>query len=508
MADLTDKQFWEQLEQLEAEVRLRIESATADLPDGSPKAIRKRVERAKRDRFFFYEHYLPHLFNDPFTDKHEELAAELDAYAFLVVVVFRGWGKSTMAIHAETLREMVVGDTKFPVLTSRTDQQTYPLVLQLRLEFECNKRLIQDFGDHAFGPIWQMNHFVLTDGREVMGRSLKSGTRGPRSLKNERPDLWNFDDLQEKKDAKNPEIIAETVDYIVSVARPALNPRRRKMRVAGTFISEDCALSKLKHEKKWRTFELPAIDKNGKAADPARFPLSFLEEEKREMGTDEFNLEFMLIAVSKMGMVRRGWIKYYRREQIIDLPLVCAEYEDPATSADSDYKVILSFGLHVETRRWYCLRAFIRQHASPDECAVEYYQQWHDVNRPPLRRAAAGFESNGFQELIVYPMERYRVQMGFAPIPMQPIENTINKDIRVRGLVPDFEFGEIYYLEDDPDQELLVNQWIYYPKLKRDGPDAQRGCFDLIRGLIQPNAGVFSGGRRPTMSLFHGYMPQ
>lgn len=512
MPDLTDKQFWQQLEELEAEVRRRIESATADLPDGSHTAIRKRVEKAKRGRFFFYEHYLPHMFSDPFTEYHEELADKLDDNVFLLVTAFRGWGKSTMVTHADTLRELVVGDTSFAVLSSRTDQQTFPLVLQLRLEFECNKRLIQDFGDHAFGPIWQMNHFVLRDGREVLGRSLKSGTRGPRSLKNERPNLWVFDDLQEKKDAKNPEVIEETVDYINSTARPALNPRRRKMRVVGTYVSEDCALSKLKHEKKWAVFELPAMDKQGRPADPERFPKKFLDEEKMGrngkggMGTDDFNMEYMLLAKNKSGMVRREWVKYYRREQLADVPLVCGLYEDPATSADSDYKAIESWGLHVETARYFCLHAFIRETASPDECAAEYYRQWHEVNRPPLRRAAAGFESNGFQELILYPMEKYRAQMGYEPIPMQPVENLINKDFRVRGLVPTFEFGEIYFLEDDEDQELLVDQWVYYPKKKRDGPDAQRGCFDLIHQLIQPNGGIFSGGRRPTMSLMRGYM--
>ncbi|MBW7997514.1 MAG: hypothetical protein FVQ81_13250 [Candidatus Glassbacteria bacterium] len=509
MRDLTDKEYWEKLARWEKALRKSISEATGDLPDGSETAVKERVERARIDRFFFFKHYLPYLFEDPFTEHHQRLADDLDNEDSLLAIAFRGWGKSTFIIYAETLWELVAGKTEFAVLTGKTDEQTLPLVLQLRIEFEANGRIRQDFGDQALGPIWQMTHFVLNNGREVMGRTLGGAARGPRSLKNKRPDLWVLSDLQEKKDAKNPDIIDGILDFIRSVVIPAMNPKRAKVRVEGTRVSEDCALSQLhegdENNEPWPTFELLAIDGDGNPTEPHRYPLHVLAKKKREMGTDPFDLEFQLTAKSKEGTFRREWIKYYRPEQIIDLPLLCGVYEDPATSADSDHKAIISIGYHKETGNYYVLRAFIRQHASPEECAAEFYRQWNDINKPPLRQGIAGFEDNGAQELIVYPMELYRRDNNLSYIPAVGVTNTINKDIRVGGLAPDFENGKFHFIKGHSDQKILVDQFVFYPKKKRDGPDATRGVKDLIQRLLKPGGGIVSRGRRTARRILRGY---
>lgn len=489
--DLTDKQYFEALAKWEAELRKTISQATGELPDGSEVAVAERIERARNDPAWFREHYLPHLYDSPFTDEHRRLWRLQADEETLLEIAFRGWGKSTDTHYAELLRLLVLCEVEFAVLTSRTDEQTIPMVLQLRLEFECNARLRQDFGDLCFGPLWRQDHFALNDGREVMGRSLKAGSRGPRSLKNKRPDYWGLDDLQEKIDVRNPDTIAATLDYIDSTVIPALNPRRALLRVTGTRMSEDCALTKLRDERKWPTFELPAIDAQGRPTDPHRFPLEVLAKKKREMGTDAFELEFMLIATSKEGLVRRSWVKYYAADSVKGVPLVCGVFWDMAFTPGGDYKAVVSWGLHMETGDRYCLRAFIRRAASPREQAMALWEQVGLIRRNPHWALAAGYESNAAQVLGEYPLEDVRRALAAPPIALQAVHNHLPKDIRVAELVPHFENGNVHFIKGDSDQDLLVDQFVFWPKKGLDGPDATQGCWrlaDALTGASSPEA--------------------
>src|SRR5579862_6740131 len=138
MGDLSPRQFDAEVAKLTAELRARIRLATADLPDGSAAAIRARKGLAKRDRLWFLRHYFPHYFPDPWTENHRELSRLLDAHDELLTMVFRGWGKSTFVTFGDTMHELLALGCEFAVMTSRTDDQTWPLVLQLRIEFEVN----------------------------------------------------------------------------------------------------------------------------------------------------------------------------------------------------------------------------------------------------------------------------------------------------------------------------------------------------------------------------------
>ena len=167
----------------------------------------QQLERGKADPLWFRQHYFPHLYDEPLGEGHRRLAALRAAHPLLVEAAFRGWGKSTDETYAETVRALAVGESQFSVLTSKTDGQTYPLVIQARVEFEMNARLIQDYGDQAGGSLWRRDHFALRSGAECRGRSLSSGLRGLRSLRNRRPDRWILDDIQDDADARNPQII-------------------------------------------------------------------------------------------------------------------------------------------------------------------------------------------------------------------------------------------------------------------------------------------------------------
>ena len=468
----------------------------------APSAPNERAKRAREDLEFFCKTYLPHVFSQPFGVGHGVLEQVLKANAFAVVLAFRGWGKSTLVTFAETLRLLVTGRVEFVVLTGRTAELTRPLVLQLRIEMETNALLQQDFGPFERGALWQQARFALKDGREVLGRPLGGTARGVRSLKNRRPQLWVLDDLQELEDGRRPERIRRVLDFVKGVVVPAMEPPAPErapslIRIVGTKMSEDCAMARLESEEGIATFRLDAEDGDFRtASDPARFPLETLREYRRLLGADAYAREYLNTAIRQDGMVRRAWLRTYRDEELRGLELACAVYWDPAIRPGGDYKAIVSLALHRASGRGYVLDAFLERNASPDEQARELCRQWRGCLELGRGTAFAGYEANGMQGLMEYPLERHRAESGLAALPLQRRVNTGNKYLRVATLVPLFERGALLFREDSPVQQSLMDQWVFWPRRGTDGPDAMHGAWMLLHELTGDNETLLTPAQR------------
>ncbi len=494
MPDLTDRQLNRELDKLEAEHRRLIAEATSELPDGSDAAIAERKRRGKADRFWFFKHYFPHLFDEPFTEIDDRWAEVRDSKRLVLDVEHRGRGKSTRETYAETVRELCTGDSDFTVLTSKTDPQTYPTTLQVRLEFEANARLRQDYGDLAFGPVWGRSHFVLRNGAEVMGHSVASGLRGLRSVvHNRRPDRWKLDDFQDDQDARNPDTITKLLTDIRRKIIPAMRKTGYKLIAIGTRLTEDCAISRLERSqsKAWAKFIHPIADSDGNPTDPVRFDAAFIAAKREELADepDDFNLEYLLIAVNKDSAFRREWVRHYRREQLEHRPLLIAVYWDPAISrkqGGGDWKAIETWALDPELGHRFCLKAFLSRTASPTEQVAEYFNQVEAVMGRGHWIWVSGYEANGFQELFEFPLEQARAARGLPVEALgQQVVNLIPKDVRIMRMTAAWERGAVHFIQGDSDQDRLVDQHVFFPQRGNlDGPDAAENAWRLIDSLL------------------------
>ncbi len=86
------------------------------------------------------------------------------------------------------------------------------------------------------------------------------------------------------------------------------------------------------------------------------------------------------------------------------------------------------------------------------------------------RPDAFGIETNGFQELIAEPM-REKIRGRNIATDICTVENTINKEIRIRRLISPHSERRVRY-RDTPDTRLLVEQLQQFPNGDHDdGPD-------------------------------------
>jgi hypothetical protein len=111
----------------------------------------------------------------------------------------------------------------------------------------------------------------------------------------------------------------------------------------------------------------------------------------------------------------------------------------------------------------------------------ELYRQWKRAFDLSGGMAVAGYEANGMQSLLEYPLEWHRAARNLPPMPLTRIVNTENKDFRVAALVPLFEQGRIYFHAKPQGQQTLMDQWVFWPRRGTDGPDAMHGAWKLLQ---------------------------
>jgi predicted phage terminase large subunit-like protein len=71
-------------------------------------------------------------------------------------------------------------------------------------------------------------------------------------------------------------------------------------------------------------------------------------------------------------------------------------------------------------------------------------------------------------------------------LPVKGVTHRIAKETRVASLSPLLERGKIRFIRGHSDQELLIEQLLFFPSrtLHDDGPDALEGAVGLARGLL------------------------
>jgi predicted phage terminase large subunit-like protein len=95
-----------------------------------------------------------------------------------------------------------------------------------------------------------------------------------------------------------------------------------------------------------------------------------------------------------------------------------------------------------------------------------------------------GVEDNLFQRLLLKEFDRLGAERGQL-LPLKGVTHRIAKETRVASLSPLLERGKIRFIRGHSDQELLIEQLLYFPSrtLHDDGPDALEGAVGLAREL-------------------------
>ena len=440
-------------------------------------------EIAAQSPAYFGSHYLSHHFQDDAgrdvasAGFHFDLYEAARTHERVLTVAPREHAKTTtmsLVYPAWAATNPEVSGKHFIVLFGATIEKAKEMLEAIRVELELNPAILADYGK-LVGRTWTTTDVELRNGVRISARSRGSKVRGLKWGRY-RPDLVICDDLEDDESVQSPEGRRKTYSWFKRVLMNL--SQEMQVFVIGNILHNACLLSRLLEDpdlSDWYRVIYRAICPDGRPLWPAKWPLSALEERRREIGSLTFAQEFQNQPMSEEELIfKPEWIRYYDEAEIRNEVLVRFMAADLAISQSegADYFAVVVVGISsagvVYVLDSFRARLGVLQQA---EALLAKYQQW----QPML----LGVEANQYQKALVEVVDALGQQRQVYP-PTVPITNTANKVLRISRRVPLVENHTVRFRRED---QVLIDELLALPRgAHEDVADAWDMAIELAAG--------------------------
>jgi len=450
---------------------------------------KKRIQRAKKDFWFFCFYYLRHKFKDqpaPFhrividiynkrkiTKEHlEELKDILPKDSFnyireteklegLVNCWPREHAKTTIA-EAYILWNAIFKKEKVQLIIASSKEMAQGILENIKSDVEEGVYLYEDFGELK-GEKWKNDEIELSNGSVIIAKGIDSSFRGLRKGA-ERPSLILLDDVMKDETVYSPTIR----EKIYRKFKRAVLPLSRDafIIVTNTILHNDDLPSRLLREieegklKDWAGLRFEAITPKGEPLWPSHWPLEKLLKKKEELGSIAFAQEYLNRPMSDEDrLFKEEWVVYYEDSE---LPpgeeLQISVGVDPATGkTHGDYSAIVVVGKG-KNGIIYVLETYIKK-VSPQkfmDVLFDVYRRWEPK--------VIVFEEVAFQEVYKKFVLEEGSKRGIH-LPIKGVKPKGSKELRASKLSPLVENGLIKFKRN---QRELIEQLLSFPRGSHD----------------------------------------
>lgn len=247
---------------------------------------------AKQDLNFLASLAMPEVYQFPFPpvllagwDLLTQLAEQRDNFPQVALGIPRGFGKTT-EIKLFILWLILFSDAKFILVTCAIEKHALNILADVS-DMLNEPNIRQTFGDWNVGierETQDVKKFGFR-GRNItlMGIGAGGSVRGS-NIRNERPDVMIFDDIQSREDAQSKQVSDNLETWMFATAMKAKSPRGCLFIFAGNmFPTPYSILKKLKTNGTWIKFISGAILADGTSLWPE---LRSLKSLLQELDTD------------------------------------------------------------------------------------------------------------------------------------------------------------------------------------------------------------------------------
>ena len=245
--------------------------------------------------------------------------------------------------------------------------------------------------------------------------------------------------------------------------------------VIGTRYHMDDLYDDLLQNTGFNCIVRPAILPNGKCYFPTKYPKEVLEELKRDQGADIFNSQYMLDPTNSDDAVFRvGNINYYLDEEMalerdtgayrgkVQFQQVFVLTDLAITQGKrSDYTVIMILGVTWDKKIY--VIDYIRDKLTPSDILKSIFEMYDKARKYGYVRGV-GVETVAFQKVMMYLIKDEAKRRGIS-IPLIELKANKDKTLRINGLVPLVDSGDIYM---SPRHVELKNEMREFPFGKHD----------------------------------------
>lgn len=472
--------------------------------DDTPEKKKARIAACRLDEFEFARVYLPHYFTDETPELHREWAGLAETKNRMAnIAAPRGHGKSVIFSLVKPLWWIVYKLRHLIVIGSDTETQAVGLVAFVMDELENNERITADFGSQKNPGSWEDGAAVTKSGIKIVGKGKGQSMRGLRNAQH-RPDAFVGDDIESDDEQKNPRRVDKTVNWLTRVVLPAMDPHGWSATVVGTLLSRRSALSRQLAALDTRTGEPLYVNRvyrallaDGSPLWPARFTPEYLAEIREQMGSKDFNAEYMNNPKDDEGAFREEWITEWRDDSHetsqVDAIVI---FTDPSLGETTkhDFKATVAIG---RSGGYHDVLAARIRRESVNAMIHGVFDLYESLKAAhPHAVFAVGFEKNGFQELLKNDYEAEEKRRGYH-LPLKLVGNYSNKLARIESLSSVVERGKLRFKRNQTDQNMLIEQLVYLGgSMPDDGPDALECAHRLLNEMGSGKGEYESLGKR------------
>ena len=519
-------------------VRLRREFA-AGHPTTGPEGLRRKLGAI--DMEFFGRAYFPHYFSRPSPEFHRELdaiwqqgvlkgrypltAADTKTISRLpgvrrAVAAPRGHAKSTNLTFKGTMHSTLYVYKHYPIIISDSSEQVEGFLDNIRVEFEENTAILEDFGPLA-GSVWRSNVLVTKTNIKIEAIGSGKKIRG-RKHRNWRPDLIILDDVENDENVRTPEQRKKLKDWFDKAVSKCGDDYTDIVYI-GTLLHYDSLLAKTLANPAYRSIKYKAVIRFSQADDlwqqwetiftdlsnddREADALAFFQAHKTAMleGTQvlwEEKLSYYDLMVMRVSegeasfnseeqnepinpddcLFMEEWFDYYNEAEVNfgDPAFDFFGFIDPSLGKTkrSDFSAIVTLAKHKGSGYMYVVDADIeRRHPDRIIADVLAKERWLRASFGHGYRKL-GAETNQFQWFLKEELAKASAKAGLY-LPIEEVQQTSDKVMRVQTLQPDVKNK---YIKFNRRHKRLLEQLTQFPMgAHDDGPDALEGARSIAK---------------------------
>lgn len=519
-------------------VRLRREFE-AGLPLTGEDGLRRKLGAI--DMEFFGRAYFPHYFSRPSPEFHRELdaiwqqgvlkgrypltPADTKAISRLpgvrrAVAAPRGHAKSTNLTFKGTMHSTLYGYKHYPIIISDSSEQAEGFLDNIRVEFEENTAILEDFGSLA-GSVWRSNVLVTKTNIKIEAIGSGKKIRG-RKHRNWRPDLIILDDVENDENVRTPEQRKKLKDWFDKAVSKSGDDYTDIVYI-GTLLHYDSLLAKTLTNPAYRSIKYKAVIQFSQADDlwqqwesiftdlsnddRESEALAFFQAHKEAMleGTQvlwEEKLSYYDLMVMRVSegeasfnseeqnepinpddcLFMEEWFDYYNEAEVNfgDPAFDFFGFIDPSLGKTkrSDFSAIVTLAKHKGSGYMYVVDADIeRRHPDRIIADVLAKERWLRASFGHGYRKL-GAETNQFQWFLKEELAKASAKAGLY-LPIEEVQQTSDKVMCIQTLQPDVKNK---YIKFNRRHKRLLEQLTQFPMgAHDDGPDALEGARSIAK---------------------------
>lgn len=426
----------------------------------------------------YFQHYLTH---SP-SPMHREFT-DLVKFSRVAIAAPRTFAKSIIMSTIYPIFVALKEPKSRIVIVSATSFLATDLIRRIKGEFEGNEFFRLDFGDLTSDK-WREDHIVLSNGSEIIARSVTSQIRGLH------PKVLILDDAENDEEAMSEDGRDGFQRFMKNTIMPTLNFEHCQLLMVGTLLHPESYLTRVVngHELGWTSRLYRAITNDNKSLWPDLWSLARLNDMKRDLGTDAFEQEFQNNPIpDNQRAFKKAWFQNISSENV---PKLVNRFVtvDPAIALGEKNDDTAICIVSVDSEKNMYVEECISGKMIPNEIIQTLFSIYERK-----KVLVTGIETIAFAKTLHYMFQDECRRRKVYPHIEELKSDGRRKTWRIRALQPYFEQGKIFFVQGGEGLEKLEKQLLSFPTGRFDD------CADALAYVLS----IMRPGQKPKPEPLH-----